>query len=61
MSLTIEAHLVDGGLLRFNAAPGLLAKLERLQLQGLRGQELIHELLTDDWGAPPTFVQHLRR
>jgi hypothetical protein len=31
-------------------------ELRSLQSQGLGGKNLVHELLTDDWGAPPTVV-----
>lgn len=38
------------------AGPELLDRLRDLDAQGLGGRRLIHELLTDDWGAPPVYV-----
>jgi hypothetical protein len=55
-AFTVKAHLVDGGLQEFTFGPELLQHLESLQKQGYTGKELIHRLITDDWGAPPVFV-----
>ena len=55
-SFTVEAHLVDGSLLDFPGTPALLKKLRMLQTRGLTGKQLIHELLTDDWGPPPNVI-----
>jgi hypothetical protein len=30
--------------------------LGRLKAQGLEGKDLVNELITDDWGAPPISV-----
>lgn len=56
-TLEVTAHLVDGCLLDFDVDPDFLARLASLRGQGLEGRALIHELLTDDWGAPPVFVR----
>ena len=54
---SVTAHLVNGHLLDFDVDPDFLGRLTALQAQGLVGRSLIHELLTDDWGAPPIFLR----
>lgn len=54
--ILVSARLVDGGLYELEAEPELLARMRQLQAQGLAGKQLIHQLVTDDWGAPPVFV-----
>lgn len=49
------AYLVDGSMLDMGAVSA--AKLRRLEAEGYEGRELINELLTDDWGAPPRFIE----
>lgn len=56
-ALKVTAHLVSGSVLDFQVEPDFLAKLQSLQAKGLQGASLIHELITDDWGAPPVFVR----
>lgn len=56
-TLEVTAHLVNGCLLDIDVEPDFLARLQSLQGQGLEGRALIHELLTDDWGAPPVFLR----
>jgi hypothetical protein len=53
----VTARLVDGGILDFEGGPALLDRLRRLQAEGYSGKRLIHEWLTDDWGAPPNVVE----
>ena len=53
--LVAEAHLVNGSVL--DSIPVSAEALARLQRDGLAGRELIHALITDDWGAPPAFVK----
>ena len=55
---TVRAHLVDGSLLDMGSVSA--AQLHRLQAEGYEGRALIHALLTDDWGAPPRFVELTR-
>lgn len=54
--LWVSARLVDGGLYEFEAEAELLVRLQQLQAEGIAGKQLIHRLITDDWGAPPTFI-----
>lgn len=54
--VTVTAALVDGGALDFVPGPDFLDRLRALQAQGVEGREIIHALLTDDWGPPPVFV-----
>ena len=56
-SISVLVRLVDGSLMQFDAALDLLERLNALQAQGLRGKQLIHQLLSDDWGPPPLFVE----
>lgn len=55
-SLRVITRHVDGSMGKFDAGQELLAALRDLQAQGLEGKQLIHQLLTDDWGAPPVFI-----
>jgi hypothetical protein len=54
--IKVFVRLVDGGLNEFEADPDFLQRMQSLELQGLKGKELIHHLITDDWGAPPIAV-----
>lgn len=56
-SISVSIRMVDGSLSEFAADEGFLNKLYALQAQGLRGKQLIHELLSDDWGPPPRVVE----
>jgi hypothetical protein len=56
ISVTVEARLVDGGAQDWVFGPSFLAKLSSLDVQGVTGKKLIHELLTDDWAAPPVVI-----
>lgn len=56
MAMTVEARLVDGGLLTYDTTPKLWRRLLELEAKGLAGKALIHELLPDDWGPPPVSV-----
>ena len=55
-SVKVEAKLVDGGAQDWVFGPEFLEKLKMLEAQGLAGKNLIHELLSDDWGAPPVII-----
>jgi hypothetical protein len=55
-SITVEAHLVDGGVQPCGGGVHMLKKYHALHAQGLRGKELIRKLITDDWAAPPNLV-----
>lgn len=54
--VTVVANLVNGDRSEWTEPLAILAKHDRLVHEGLRGKALIHELLTDDWGPPPTRV-----
>jgi hypothetical protein len=56
-TIKISIRLVDGGLQEFPESSEFLHKLRSLQSQGLTGKQLIHRLISDDWGAPPTVVE----
>lgn len=49
------AYLVNGSMLDMGTVSR--QRLQRLQAEGFEGCELIHELITDDWGAPPRYVE----
>lgn len=49
------AYLVDGSVLDLGRVS--IAKLLRLQGEGYAGRELVHALITDDWGAPLRYVK----
>ena len=54
--LTITVRSVDGTMRKFPIGQHKLQELAQLQRQGLTGKTLIHEWLTDDWGAPPIYI-----
>lgn len=53
--LTATARLKDGGLQPCGRVS--LDRLRALERDGLRGRSLVHALTTDDWGAPPLFLE----
>ena len=56
-NIEITATLVDGGLMDFSEyGHELLPKFLKFQAKGYKGKSLIHAFITDDWGAPPRFV-----
>ncbi len=55
-SIHVSVQLVDGGLQEFQEGPAFLVRLRALQARGVEGKQLIHQLLSDDWAAPPTVV-----
>jgi hypothetical protein len=55
--LKVSASLVDGGALDWDVPDAKYAELVRLRHDGYEGMALIHELFTDDWGAPPMTVR----
>ncbi len=55
--ITVSIRFVDGSMQEFSESADFLSTLTELQNQGYKGKELIHELLSDDWGAPPLSVQ----
>lgn len=54
--LKVSIQTVDGGLQEWNEDDSLYDKLLRLRRDGYSGKQLIDELLTDDWGPPPSVV-----
>ena len=56
-TVTVTARLVDGSIEPFEFDADFLTQLSELQAQGLTGKRLIHALITDDWGAPPLYVE----
>ncbi|HWP20272.1 MAG TPA: hypothetical protein VNO84_14175 [Burkholderiaceae bacterium] len=55
--VVVFAQLVDGSAQEFEAGAELPAQLRNLRSMGLEGKQLIHKLITDDWGPPPRFVE----
>ena len=53
----ITIRFVDGSLDEFEESDHFLLRMNALQINGYRGKELINELITDDWGPPPLFVE----
>lgn len=56
MSIQVRANLIDGDLWEIERSEKLWAEYLRLQKEGYTGKRLVHELLTDDWPAPPVRV-----
>jgi len=55
--LKVSVSTVDGGLQEFNEPDSIITKLSALRHDGYEGKQLVHELLTDDWGPPPVGVR----
>ena len=55
--IKIIVRLVDGGLQEFTENDLFITRLHALQVAGYKGKELIHELITDDWGVPPLNIE----
>lgn len=56
-TVTVTVRTVDGGMQEWFEDLQFLGRLRTLQAEGLDGKELIHALVSDDWGAPPRSVQ----
>ena len=56
-SVKVSIRQVDGGLWEFTQPLGILAKYDRLVNQGVKGKQLIHQLLGNDLGTPPVKVE----
>lgn len=54
--LKVVARLVDGSEMDIYASADFLSRLMRLESAGYSGKQLIHELITDDWGPPPNMI-----
>lgn len=55
--IQITIRFVDGSLQEFTETNEFLLRLSELKEQGYEGKGLIDRLITDDWGAPPVFVE----
>jgi hypothetical protein len=55
--IQVSISLVDGGLQEFEENDSFANRLDKLKSQGYEGKSLIHELITDDWGASPLYVK----
>ena len=54
----VTIRTVDGGLQEYEESGNkLIRKLIALQNDGCKGKQLIHDLISDDWGVPPLCVQ----
>lgn len=53
----VTTKCVDGSMSEYIDDMSLIEKLFRLKEDGYEGRELIEELFTDDWGAPPTLIE----
>lgn len=53
----VIAHLADGGSRESDSAEDLIQKAAQLRQQGLGDRAIIHVLITNDWGAPPIYVE----
>lgn len=54
--IKVSIRLVDGSLDEYSEGDEFISKLNLLQSEGYEGISLIHELITDDWSAPPIVV-----
>ncbi|MBI2768352.1 MAG: hypothetical protein HYX47_01910 [Burkholderiales bacterium] len=56
MSITVKVYLVDGSYSESPAQASILEEHDELVRQGYGGKQLIHRLISDDWGPPPRSV-----
>ena len=49
--------IVDGSLQEFYESDSFVRKLRKFEREGYQGKMLVHELISDDWGAPPVYFQ----
>lgn len=56
MSITVKVYLIDGSYNEWQAHPSIVQEHDELVRQGLGGKQLIHQLISDDWGPPPQRV-----
>ena len=54
--IKISIRFVDDGYEEYSEPDSFFRQYQELKCQGYEGKALVHELLTDDWGAPPLFV-----
>jgi hypothetical protein len=55
----ISIRFVDGSFQEYEQGADFLSQITALQSQGVEGKALIHELISDDWSAPPRSVEVL--
>jgi len=55
--IRVTIRFVDGSLQEYTETKDFLLRLSELKEQGYEGKDLVNRLITDDWGAPPVFVQ----
>lgn len=55
--IKVTVPLVDGSLMEWEQEDSLYDKYLEFFGCGYEGKALIHQFLTDDWGAPPTSVR----
>jgi len=54
--INVSIRLVDGSLHEYSESDVFISNLNLLQSKGYEGKLLIHQLITDDWSAPPIVV-----
>jgi hypothetical protein len=55
--IQVTIRFVDGSLQEFTETKDFLLRFTDLKEQGYEGKDLVNELISDDWSAPPIFVQ----
>jgi hypothetical protein len=55
--IKISVPGVDGSSQDWTETDGVYSRYLKLRSSGYKGKSLVHELLTDDWGAPPVGVR----
>lgn len=55
--IQVKIRFVDGSFQEFTETNEFLLRLSELKDQGYEGKGLIDKLITDDWSAPPVFVE----
>lgn len=51
-----KIYLVDGGYMELDLPDSTLATIARMRHEEHNEREIIQRVITDDWGAPPKYV-----
>ena len=54
--IKVEIYYVDGSMSDFQEGDEFISMLRRLERDGYKGKSLIDNLISDDWGVPPSGI-----
>lgn len=56
-AVKVSVRLVNGNGQTIFQPQSFIDRYDSLRQEGIEGNDLVHELLTDDWGVPPTSLE----